>query len=868
MLRSIFYSLIILLFTTGTLYSQSRPMIKTEKIKRAKFDETIPLTPKDTALCIPEYSTGCGMGDGFTDFAVEEIQNYGSGCADNTGYEGWSQYLDMGPAFLIPGLSHDFIMKTGYNNQNVSIWIDFNNDYILTSDEMILYDFELGQAGQFYTASVEIPLNATPGMHIMRARTNWSGSCDDPCESYTYGEAEDYYVILGTASFGTLQGTVTEFTGGAPIENAEIILEGLIDYTLSTGSGGYYMSETILAGDYEVSCSKTGYHVQTTSITILEDETLTLNFQLTHPEINVSPLSINVELEPNTTTSEQITIENNGDGDLNWAASLQLTGKGSKDFLDLQFEYPAVGGSGEAGIESDGNFIYTTNWNDGDIHQYDLQGNYISSFFIPGVAALRDLAFDGNYFYGSAGIPLVYEMDFVNHELIGTFSTSASIRAIAYNDGGDFFYGNNWNDPIILFDKSGNTLSSMPIGPEGENYYGFAFDMASPGSPYLWGYAQTGNSNNEIIQIQLPSGTETGLTIDIEDKINGTIYNSAGGLFTHSNIIFGKWTLSGIVQTQWIWGLELGDAVTWLSATPNTGILPPGQSEVINANMDASNLPPGVYNAQILFNTYPEVGTPLVEIELTVAEHVNPCNLTSTINCTNIHLQWEMCPADTIPDNYNVYRNGSLISTTSDMDFTDVNVFPDSTYGYFITAIFAGNESWPSNTDTIFAAMPENLVPENFSYIVIGNNIELNWNTPSGCLIPDGFNIYRDNTLIGFTMDTSFTDQFGFYQYTLTAVYYFGESDPTEPLNITSTNEIASDPVSLYPNPAKDHLFVRSDKFITSWSVYSHDGRLLLGEVTNTNRITIGCTMMGSGIYFLELEIDGKTYSYKFLVKK
>ncbi|MCD4698924.1 MAG: hypothetical protein K8S16_22060, partial [Bacteroidales bacterium] len=243
MVKSIYFLVLILLtFSFLDLNAQIRSESLENIPEPDKIEDTKPLFPKDTSLCVPQYSTGCSMGDGFTDFAVEEIQNYGSGCADNTGYDGWSQYLEMGPAFLIPGQSYDFIMQTGYDDQSVSIWVDFNDDFILTPDETILFDFDLTESGQFYTANVTIPLEAIPGMHIMRARAKWTGTCDDPCDNYSYGEAEDYYVVIGEAAFGTLEGTVTEFTGGAPIWGAEILLEGLIDYTFTSGPDGYYMN--------------------------------------------------------------------------------------------------------------------------------------------------------------------------------------------------------------------------------------------------------------------------------------------------------------------------------------------------------------------------------------------------------------------------------------------------------------------------------------------------------------------------------------------------------------------------------------------------------------------------------------------------
>jgi len=588
---------------------KSEAQIIKEKTIRLESNQTIKKmdtpSPDDYKgdLCVPEYTSGCGMGDGFTDFAVEEIQNYSSGCDDNMGYDGWSQYLDLGPAFLLPGQTYDFIMQTGYDDQYVTIWIDFNDDYALSNDEKIISDFVMDESGQLYTVSINIPLEATMGQHFMRARTNWQNSCSDPCENYSYGEAEDYYVMVGEASFGIIEGTVTEMAGGNPVEGATISVEGLLNYTLTTGSDGTYFKDQIMVGEYDVECFKEGFNVINTTITIEEDVVLTQDFQLTQPNIDVNPLSLGVELEPNGVTEETILVENNGNGPLDWSASMFILNSDSKDFLDLQFEYTAIGGFGEAGIESDGQYIYTTKWNSNEFLQYELDGTYIGSFTISGVSTIRDLAYDGNYFYGGNASTTVYEMDFETHTLVSIITAPTNVRALAYNENEDVFYGNNWNSNIVKFDKAGNNLGEFETGPEGSNYYGFAYDPASLGGPYLWGYAQTGNSQNQVVQMQLPSGTETGLSFDITEKLSGQVWGAAGGLFAQPNLVYGKWTLGGIVQNERLWGLELADAQTWLGISPNGGTLALGESEELTVVFDATGVLPGVYEAEIHFTT-------------------------------------------------------------------------------------------------------------------------------------------------------------------------------------------------------------------------------------------------------------------------
>ncbi|MBL7103682.1 MAG: T9SS type A sorting domain-containing protein [Bacteroidales bacterium] len=821
------------------------------------------------ALCVPEYSTGCSMGDGFTDFAVEEIQNYGSGCEDNMGYDGWSQYLGLGPAFLIPGYTHDFIMQTGYDDQYVTIWIDFNDDFVLSEDEKILIDFIMDEASQFYIASVTIPVGAITGLHIMRARTNWQNSCSDPCEGYTYGEAEDYNVIIGQATFGSLEGIVTELAGGAPVNGAAISIDGTYQYSTVSGADGTYLIENILVGEYIVECFKEGYNVILDTITIEENIISIIDFQLTHPNINVNPLSISITLALNSTGEETITIENTGNGLLQWSASTQILNDDQKNFMDLQFEYPVGGSGGEAGIETDGNYIYTTKWNGNYFYQYEIDGTYIGSFTINGAAVIRDLAFDGTHFFGGAATPTVFEMDFENQILVSTITAPTNVRAIAYNDNEDVFYANNWDSPVIKFDKTGANIGEFAVGPVGGSYYGFAYDNATLGGPYLWGYAQIGNSDNEIIQIQLPSGTETGFTLDVASKLSGQVWGDAGGLFTHPNLVFGKWTLGGMVQNEWLWGLELTDAQTWIGVYPNGGSLEGGENEEIIVAFDATDLLPEIYEAGIHFTTYPNVGSPVVDVIMTVVEMYYPCNLQAEINCTNISLQWEMCPPGCTPaDSYNIYRNGEMIVNAPEMNYTDSLLFPDSTYGYEITAIYGGDESFPSPLEEVYVPLPDSLEPLNLYCIVDYPNefdVTLWWDEPDACLTPDGYNIYRDGYKINSELVTELTyvDPYicyppCFIEYHVKAVYYFGESGSSNSTYAIITNSTKQEFIEcqIFPNPAQDKLFIQSLTKIYRIELFNNSGLTILTEKINSDAYQLNVSHLDPGLYFLKLKTE------------
>ncbi len=230
----------------------------------------------------------------------------------------------------------------------------------------------------------------------------------------------------------------------------------------------------------------------------------------------------------------------------------------SDEMFDLQFSWPVGVGGGEAGIETDDSYIYTTKWNGADFYKYDLSGNLLETFTCGTAGAIRDLAYDGTYFYGAAASPTVFQMDFNTQTVVSTFSAPSNIRAIAYNEDDDLFYGNNWSDDIQVFDPTGASVTSFPAVLPARSYYGFAYDNYCDGT-YLWGYSQLGTvpaDQNMLIQMELPSGNETGVTFDVATLIT-PVTGIAGGLCISDALFTGTYTIMGNMQNEFIWGLEL-----------------------------------------------------------------------------------------------------------------------------------------------------------------------------------------------------------------------------------------------------------------------------------------------------------------------
>lgn len=231
------------------------------------------------------------------------------------------------------------------------------------------------------------------------------------------------------------------------------------------------------------------------------------------------------------------------------------------DYLDLQFSFPCSDAAGQAGVESDGSYIYSAVWNNNYFVKYEFDGSLVDTFDIAGVSGVRDMAFcetDG-FMYGTApNISKIYKMDFNNLALVEVIDMPNKIRAIAFDPDLDVFYGNNWSGDVIVLDRTtGLILDSVPLTGAYGSYYGFAYDNWSVDGPFVWGFSQDG-SGAELVQLRLPDFSETGVAVDIISLIPGSS-GIAGGLFTQPGIVEGKVTLGGLLQNEIVFGLELGD---------------------------------------------------------------------------------------------------------------------------------------------------------------------------------------------------------------------------------------------------------------------------------------------------------------------
>jgi hypothetical protein len=88
-----------------------------------------------------------------------------------------------------------------------------------------------------------------------------------------------------------------------------------------------------------------------------------------------------------------------------------------------------------------------------------------------------------------------------------------------------------------------------------------------------------------------------------------------------------------------------------------------------------------------------------------------PQNLTASVADQAVHLTWQ-APAYGTPTGYQVFRNASLLGTSTVLSYDDLTVTNGTTYSYYVVAVYAGGTSDPSGS--------VNATPNSVISVIIG----------------------------------------------------------------------------------------------------------------------------------------------------
>ncbi len=131
-------------------------------------------------------------------------------------------------------------------------------------------------------------------------------------------------------------------------------------------------------------------------------------------------------------------------------------------------------------------------------------------------------------------------------------------------------------------------------------------------------------------------------------------------------------------------------------------------------------------------------------------------------SATEVDISWAASTDDVSVTGYHVYRDGSQVATTTDPNYSDTGLAPNTNHSYTVTAFDAvPNESAQSGAlaaatlaDTSPPSVPGNVHQTSSTT----SSISLAWNTSNDNVATTTYDIYRNGSLVRSQPGTSFTD--------------------------------------------------------------------------------------------------------------
>lgn len=126
------------------------------------------------------------------------------------------------------------------------------------------------------------------------------------------------------------------------------------------------------------------------------------------------------------------------------------------------------------------------------------------------------------------------------------------------------------------------------------------------------------------------------------------------------------------------------------------------------------------------------------------------------------------------------------------------------------------------------------------------------------------YEVYRDGVLIGNTDKLSYSDvagKVGTYSYAIKASNGTTQTPLSNPLivkvEVSGINEEIQNSLTVYPTIVTDRIWMESEKEITSYSIASISGSILMNATVNDSQVEINVDRLNSGVYILTIDHDG-----------
>ncbi|MCX6639202.1 MAG: S8 family serine peptidase [bacterium] len=425
---------------------------------------------------------------------------------------------------------------------------------------------------------------------------------------------------LLAANYGGLTGTVTDINTGNPVAGATVAIPELARST-QCDSLGHYLLSLIAPGLHDVCFSAAGHDTLWAPDFFFSAGVIdTLSVYLPGPRIWLGISSITVALTQGEIQQTAIPIRNTGTADL----TVSFSKKGDWTPFQTFSTIPAENLCGDDqlyGVEVAGESIWISGGNSGlepnKLYRCSFDGNLLETLDqppSPSPLGWRDLAWDGQYLYGSAGTQIV------GIDTTGSVQTTINgplqyHRALAYNPDDDCFISCDDTTNIVEFNRSGAVTRTWG---HSLHVQGLAWHPNDEDSCSIYIFSTDGAPGNLRVSKLNPA---IGIVQFVAD-VTGVAGEIAAGATISGALDPDRWCFVCLVQgsSDRVESHSLNAYAPYLTVTPHTQVIAPGVTFNATAILDAGAVAAGDYEINLVI----EHNTPQADVVIPVSLTVEP----------------------------------------------------------------------------------------------------------------------------------------------------------------------------------------------------------------------------------------------------
>lgn len=191
------------------------------------------------------------------------LSNRTSYASNDQGYRNFADDCLLA-TYVHPDSTYSLSVETWANTSDVKAWIDYNNDGVFASNELV-YDQTIA-AKQTASQNVTIPATAVQDQYLRMRVLLDLNNIPDACHDPQYGQAEDYSIyihkVYSVSGFIFEQATGKSSTcgvTGTPNLALSLTKNGVEYYSTTTDIDGNFNFENIAAGTYDLYVDSTNH---------------------------------------------------------------------------------------------------------------------------------------------------------------------------------------------------------------------------------------------------------------------------------------------------------------------------------------------------------------------------------------------------------------------------------------------------------------------------------------------------------------------------------------------------------------------------------------------------------------------------------